>query len=124
MIGDADDSANEVMSVTQSTRVRSPKNSRSPMKSHWLFLLVKEVIAKMPNLSNREMKNLMADYVKDKFLTPSLLQNARTYARTEVFGDPAINVLFLNGLVEKMKEDGHHIVVVLKECSEIMKCVI
>jgi hypothetical protein len=50
------------------------------------------VIAKTPNLSNREMKNFLADYIKDKFLTPSLLQNARTYARTEVFGDPAINV--------------------------------
>jgi hypothetical protein len=61
------------------------------------------------------MKNLLADYVKDKFLTPSLLQNARTYARTEVFGDPAINVMFSNGLVEKMKEDGHHIVVVIKD---------
>ncbi len=72
------------------------------------------MIAKTPNLSNREMKNLMADYVKDKFLTPSLLQNARTYARTEGFGDPAINVLFSNGLVEKMKEDGHHIVVVFE----------
>jgi len=31
VIGDADGSANEVMSVTQSTRVRSPKKSRSPM---------------------------------------------------------------------------------------------
>ena len=30
-------------------------------------------------------------------------------------------MLFSNGLVEKMKEDGHHIVVVLKERSEVMK---
>jgi hypothetical protein len=27
------------------------------------------------------MKNLIAAYVKNKFMTPSLLQNGRTYAR-------------------------------------------
>jgi hypothetical protein len=88
VIGDADGCANEVMSVTPSNRVHSP------MKSRWLFPLIKQVIAKMPNLSNREMKNLLANYVKAEFLTTSLLQNARTYARTEVFGDPAIDVFF------------------------------
>ena len=49
--------ANGVMSVDKSTCVCSL------MKSRWLFLLIKEVIAKMPNMSNREMKNLMSDYV-------------------------------------------------------------
>jgi len=38
-----------------------------------------------------------------------------------VFGDPGNNVLFFNGLVQKMKEGGHHAVVVIKERSEVMK---
>ena len=47
VIGDADGSDNEVMSVTQSTRGRrTPMKSRTHMKSRWLFLLIKEVIAK------------------------------------------------------------------------------
>ena len=122
VIGDADGSDNEVMSVTQSTRGRrTPMKSCTPMKSRWLFPLIKEVIAKTPNLPNREMKNLLADYVKDKNLTPSLLQNARTFARMEIFGDPANNVLFLNGLVEKMKEGGHHVLAVIKERLVVMK---
>ena len=115
MVGDADGDADVVVRVAKSNRVRSP------MKSRWLFPIIKEVIAKMPNLSNREMMNLPSDYIKTKFLTISLLQNARTFARTEVFGDAAINVFFANGLVEKMKEGGHHIVVVIKERSVVMK---
>ena len=95
--------------------------NRSPMKSGWIFHLIKEVIAKMPNILNREMKTILSDYIKVKFLSTSLLQNARTFARTEVFGDPGNNVLFLNGLVQKMKEGGHHAVVVIKEHSEVMK---
>ena len=115
VMGDADGDADVVMRVAKSNCVRSP------MKLHWLFPLIKEVIAKTPNLSNREMKNLISDYIKAKFLTISLLQNVRTFARTEVFGDAANNVFFLNGLIEKMKEGGHHIVVVIKERLVLMK---
>ncbi len=39
----------------------------------------------------------------------------------EVFGDPGNNVLFLNGLVQKMKEGGQYVVVVIKERLEVMK---
>ena len=116
VMGDADGDANGViMSVAKGNR------NRSPMKSRWIFPLIKEVIAKAPNLSNGEMKNILSDYIKVKFQSTSLLQNARTFARTEIFGDPANNVLFLNGLVEKMKEGGHHVLAVIKEHSVVMK---
>ena len=48
------------------------------------------------------MKHVISAYVKEKFITSSLLQNARTMARDEIFGDPAPEVYFANGLVEKM----------------------
>ena len=116
VMGDADGDADGViMSVAKGNR------NRSPIKSRWIFPLIKEVISKAPNLSNREMKNILSDYIKVKFQSTSLLQNARTFARTEIFGDPANNVLFLNGLVEKMKEGGHHVLAVIKERSEVMK---
>ena len=38
-------------------------------------------------MSNREMKNLLAVYVKEKFMTSSLIQNAWSFARDEIFGD-------------------------------------
>ena len=45
-------------------------------------------MGEMPNMSNREMKNLIAAYyVKEKYMTPSLLQNARTFVREIIFGD-------------------------------------
>ena len=53
---------------------------RTPLKRRWIFPLIKEVIVKTPNLSNREMKNILMDYVKSNFMMTSLLQNARTFA--------------------------------------------
>ncbi len=59
--------ANGVVSVAKKNR------NRSPMKSCWIFPLIKEVIAKTPNISNREMKTILSDYIKVKFLSTSLL---------------------------------------------------
>jgi hypothetical protein len=77
-------------------------------------------MGEMPNMSNREMKNLIAAYVKDKFMTPSLLQNARTFAREIIFGDPSANVFFANALVDKMKDGGHDVMVVTRGCLEVL----
>ncbi len=56
-VSGASGDANGVMSVAKGNR------NHSPMKSHWIFPLIKEVIAKTPNLSNREMKNILYDYI-------------------------------------------------------------
>ncbi len=76
---------------------------RTPIKSRWIVPLLLNEIAEKPNMYNADMKHAVSAYVKEKFITSSLLQNARTMARDEIFGDPATNVFFANGLVEKIK---------------------
>jgi hypothetical protein len=76
---------------------------RTPIKSRWLVPLLLSEIAEKPNTSNAEMKHVILAYVKEKFINCSLLQNARTMARDEIFGDLTPNVFFANRLVEKMK---------------------
>ena len=66
---------------------------RTPIKSRWIVPLLLNEIAEKPNISNAEMKHVVSAYVKEKFITSSLLQNARTMARDEIFGDPATNVI-------------------------------
>ncbi len=64
----------------------------TPIKSHWIVPLLLNEITEKPNMSNAEMKHVVSVYVKEKFITSSLLQNARTMARDEIFGDPATNI--------------------------------
>jgi hypothetical protein len=71
-------------------------------------------------MSNAEMKHVVSVYVKEKFITSSLLQNARTMARDEIFGDLATNVFFANGLVKKMKECGVDVKVLMKDWQQVL----
>ncbi len=54
-------------------------------------------------------------------MTSSLVQNARSFACDEIFGDPSQNVLFSNALVDKIEEGGHNVLMVLKDWLEVMK---
>jgi hypothetical protein len=67
------------------------------------------------------MKHVVSTYVKEKFITSSLLQNARTMARGGIFGGPATNVFFTNGLVEKMKECGVDVKVLMKDWQQVLR---
>jgi hypothetical protein len=94
---------------------------RTPIKSHWIVPLLLNEIAEKPNMANAEMKHVVSAYVKEKFITSFLLQNARTMARDEIFGDPATNVFFANGLVEKMKECGVDVKVLMKDRQQVLR---
>ncbi len=56
---------------------------RTPIKSCWIVPLLLSKIAEKPNMSNAEMNHAVSAYVKEKFITSSMLQNARTMARDE-----------------------------------------
>jgi hypothetical protein len=105
-----------------SVTIKESKNSRktrTPIKARWIYPFIKCEIAQTPNMSNREMKNLLVVYVKEKFMTWSLIQNARSFARDEIFGDPLQNVMFSNALVDKIEEGGHDVIMVLRDRLEL-----
>ncbi len=106
-----DDANGKVKAVHQCT----------PIKSRWIILLLLNEIAEKPNMSNADMKHVVSTYVKEKFITGSLLHNARTMARDEIFGDSATNIFFANGLVEKMKESGVDAKVLMKDWQQVLR---
>jgi hypothetical protein len=74
---------------------------RTALKERWLVPLVLREIAEKPNMSNADMRNVLSDYIKPRFITSAILQNARSVAREQIFGDPAHNVFFANALFAK-----------------------
>jgi hypothetical protein len=87
--GDADGENNDGVDADQSTENdnKSKKQKKvcqkSPIKSRWLIPIVKAEVSQRLNIPNKELKALLKDYVKDIFLTPSLLQQTRTAIRKE-----------------------------------------
>ncbi len=96
-------------------------HQRTPIKSRWIVPLLLNDITEKPNMSNAEMKHVVSAYVNEKFITSSLLQNARTMARDGIFGDLATNLFFANGLVKKMKERGVDVKVLMKNRQQVLR---
>jgi hypothetical protein len=94
---------------------------RAPIKSRWIVPLLLNEIAEKPNMSNADMKHVVSTYKKEKFIPSSLLHNARIMARDEIFGDPATNIFFANGLVKKMKECGVNVKVLMKDRQQVLR---
>jgi hypothetical protein len=94
---------------------------RTPMKSRWIVPLLLNETAEKPNMSNAEMKHVVSTYMKKKFITSSLLQNVRTMARMKSLEIRQLNVFFANGLVEKMKECGVDVKVLMKDWQQVLQ---
>jgi hypothetical protein len=97
------------------------KSGRTPFKSRWLIPLLKTVIAETPNIKNKHIRLILAPYIKDKFLTASLLQNARTLTRLQVFGYPDDNVQFVHALVTEMQSRNHDVFLVTQNSTQVGK---
>jgi hypothetical protein len=95
------------------------RNARTPIKARWIVPLIKDTIRETPNMSNKYMKTLLSTYVKDKFLTVSLLQNARTAAIVHVFGTPTENVPYINMFVDELSTRGHDTKAEMKSAKEV-----
>ena len=58
------------------------------------------------------MKNRLSLHIKDKFLSNSLLQNAREMAKLEIFGLPHVNVQYATGLCAEVEAQGHNVLLI------------
>ena len=76
---------------------------------------------RVPNISNKELKALLKDYVKDIFLTASLLQQTRTTIRKEVFGDADTNVMYVPALQRLLQASGHDFELYLREKDDVLR---
>jgi hypothetical protein len=113
--GDSDNDTNKESDVP------TLKGDRSPFKSKWIVPLISKEISESPNMPSKHIKNILAHYIKAKFLSRNLIANARNQARLEVFGNPDDNVQFVHALVEEMKSRGHGVLLVQRNATEVTK---
>ena len=99
----------------------SLKGDRRPFKAKWIVPLLIKEISESPNMPSKHVKNILAHYIKAKFLTRNLISNARCQAHLEVFGNPDDNVQFVHALVEEMKSRGHDVMLVQRNATEVTK---
>jgi hypothetical protein len=67
------------------------------------------------------MKSILSHFIKDKFLSKSLLQlqNDRSKAKLDLFGDPHHNVKYATALCDEMESQGHSVLLLQRDRSYI-----
>jgi hypothetical protein len=95
-------------------KMKRSKRQKSPMKSKYLVPLMKANVTEWPNISNKEMANILKPYINDAFITNALLQKTCSDVCTLLYGDPSENVQLLGSLAVHMKALEHYFEVTTK----------
>ncbi len=93
--------------------------TRTPIKSRWVVSLLLHDFSLTPNIPNKQMKSMLSLYIKVKFLTKSVLQNAREMAKREIFGLPHVNVQYANGMCADMEAQGHNVLLIEQDARYV-----
>jgi len=84
-----------------------PEKITSPFRTKWITPLILPIILETPSISNKNLRQALSAYGKDHSLTDSILQEARTEAKAQLFGVAEENVRYAEGMKSELEKDGH-----------------
>jgi len=84
-----------------------PEKLTSPFQTKWIVPLILSIIVNSPTISNKNLRHALSAYGKEHSLTDSILQEARTDAKAQLFGIAAENVKYAEGTKSELEKDGH-----------------
>jgi hypothetical protein len=73
----------------------------------WIVPLILPIILESPAISNKNLRAALSSYGKEHALTDSILQEARTEAKAQLFGVAEDNVKFAEGMKSELEKEGH-----------------
>jgi hypothetical protein len=84
-----------------------PKKPTLPFRTKWIVPLILPVIIDTPAILNKNLKQFLSVYGKDHALSDSILQEARSEAKAQLFGKADKNVQYSKGMKTYLKRSGH-----------------
>ena len=71
-----------------------PEKLTSPFRTKWIVTLILSIIVGSPAISNKNLRHALSAYGKEHLLTDSILQEARSNAKAQLFFIAAENVQY------------------------------
>ena len=84
-----------------------PEKLTSPFRTKWIVTLILSIIVGSPAISNKNLRHALSAYGKEHLLTYSILQEARTNTKAQLFGITVENVKYAEGMKLELEKDGH-----------------
>jgi hypothetical protein len=106
----------------QSFQYNSPQEKYySPFKTSMVVPLILGMIADNPGCTNKMLRCFLKTYGNEYAFTESILQEARTAAKTQLFGSSEVNVRYVRTVKEELEKRGHIVRMVYTERRETLK---
>ncbi len=84
-----------------------PEKPTLPFWTKWIVPLILLVIVDTPGISNKNLKQFLLRYGEDHVLSDSILQEARSEAKAQLFGKSEENVQYAKGMKRYLERSGH-----------------
>jgi hypothetical protein len=84
-----------------------PEKLTLPFRTKWVVPLILSIIVDSPAISNKNLRHQLLVYGKEHSLTNSILQEARSDAKAQLFGIAAENVKYAEGMKTELEKEGH-----------------
>ncbi len=93
----------------------------SPFWTKWIVPLILPIILESPAISNKNLRAALSLYGKEHALTNSILQEARTEAKAQLFGIAEDNVKFTERMKSELEKEGHVVELVCTNRKDTLK---
>ena len=79
----------------------------SPFKTAMVVPLILGMITDNPGCTNKTLRGFLKGYGSEYAFTESILQEAKSAARMQLFGSPGINVTYTETVKDELQKLGH-----------------
>jgi hypothetical protein len=93
----------------------------SPFWTKWIVPLILPIILESPAISNKNLRAALSSYGKEHALTDSILQEAKTEAKAQLFGVAEDNVKFAEGVKSELEKEAHVVELVYTNRKDTLK---
>ena len=100
-----------------------PEKITSPFRTKWIVPLILPIILEIetPSILNKNLQQALLAYGKEHSLTDSILQDARTKAKAQLFGVAEENVRHTEGMKSELEKDGHVVELMYMSRKDILQ---
>ncbi len=98
-----------------------PEKFTLPFRTKWIVPLILSFIINSPAISNKNLRHALSAYGKEHSLTDSILQEARTDAKAQLFGIAEENVKYAEGMKTELEKEGHIVNLIYTNRKETLR---
>ncbi len=99
-----------------------PEKLTSPFRTKWIVPLILPIIVNTPAILNKKLRQALLAYGSDTSLTDSILQEARTEAKAQLFDKADENVKYAEGMKSELEKRIYCRILTHKQKRDSSKC--